>query len=35
MMMLLGYWLALKADEIIVSEKDAILPGFDEIDWEF
>jgi hypothetical protein len=22
-------------DEIIVSEKDLILPGFDEIDWEF
>jgi len=25
----------LKNDEIIVSEKDLILPGFNEIDWEF
>ena len=24
-----------KADEVIVSDKDLILPGFDEIDWEF
>ncbi len=25
----------LSAEEVIVSEKDLILPGFDEVDWEF
>jgi dTDP-4-dehydrorhamnose 3,5-epimerase len=25
----------LSSEEVIVSEKDLILPGFDEIDWEF